>query len=315
MRTIIQGWLADDAHAEEKDKALGEMWERLVDYDRAPAPSAYRSYDRIHKRLGFPAEKAKKTVLGGRIVAQIAAALIPFLIVAGVIGIWKNGEQQPAPAQVAWVTVVNESETQREILLPDSSRVWLNTCTTVAYPESFAGNRTVTLDGEAVFSVVKNTESPFEVKAGLLSVTVLGTEFNVEAYPGQPTTAVTLYSGEVLLKSGALEQRMKPGEKASLDLASGELSVSPAQESRPGWMNGELKLQRSTLRTILSTIERQYGVRLEIGSGVNLNQSLAFPFNGNESLDETMRLLQQVSGDIRYTIKQNTIAIEPIKPE
>ena len=70
---------------------------------------------------------------------------------------------------------------QKRVVLPDSSEIWLNAGSTVTFPEVFANDkRLVTLDGEAYFTVKKDTTKPFVVETSQLSVKVLGTKFNVK---------------------------------------------------------------------------------------------------------------------------------------
>ena len=80
-----------------------------------------------------------------------------------------------------------------KVVLSDGTEVLLNSDSRLSYPTVFKGKeRVVSLEGEAYFNVTKNTEHPFIVKSGNVQVRVLGTEFNVSAYPDNSYTTTTL---------------------------------------------------------------------------------------------------------------------------
>src|SRR5690606_1770231 len=84
------------------------------------------------------------------------------------------------------------------ILLPDGTKVWLNTASTIRYPVVFTGSeRNVSLSGEAYFEVAPDVSRPFKVEANGSVIKVLGTYFNVSAYADEPRTTTTLVEGAV----------------------------------------------------------------------------------------------------------------------
>lgn len=101
-----------------------------------------------------------------------------------------------------------------ELTLADGSRVWLNSMTKFRYPTHFTGKtREVFVEGEAFFSVAKNADSPFIVHTGGMQVKVLGTEFNLSAYPGEKTVT-TLARGKVEVAGESDKVCLQPGEQA-----------------------------------------------------------------------------------------------------
>ena len=120
------------------------------------------------------------------------------------------------------------------IVLPDSSRVWLNSESYLKYPVRFAKNeRNVILQGEGYFSVRKNVDSRFTVQTPHhTQIQVLGTEFNVEAYEKEDEVNTTLVSGKVQFQydseRGKKRMDLLPGEKITYNSISGEVFVSRA---------------------------------------------------------------------------------------
>ena len=135
------------------------------------------------------------------------------------------------------------------IVLPDSSRVWLNSESYLKYPVRFAKNeRNVILQGEGYFSVRKNVDSRFTVQTPHhTQIQVLGTEFNVEAYEKEDEVNTTLVSGKVQFQydseRGKKRMDLLPGEKITYNSISGEVFVSRAAVlSDISWKEGKIIL-------------------------------------------------------------------------
>jgi ferric-dicitrate binding protein FerR (iron transport regulator) len=118
---------------------------------------------------------------------RIAAILLPLIAVAAWILL-----QPEAPQE----RLIVSNETTVEITLPDSSRVTLNANSQLSYLEDFA-ERKVRLSGEAFFDVARDTNRPFEIFTGETITRVLGTSFNVRAYPEEDNVEVMVQSGKV----------------------------------------------------------------------------------------------------------------------
>ena len=132
-----------------------------------------------------PLERNKKYY---RIGYSIAATVAIFII-----GFWIANNISSSDINIS--APMND---KLAVMLPDSSEVWLNAGSSILYPETFAKDkRQVILNGEAYFSVKKDTASPFIVETSQLSVKVLGTRFNVKAYPNDEKITTTLTSGKV----------------------------------------------------------------------------------------------------------------------
>lgn len=156
--------------------------------------------------------------------------------------------------------------------LPDGTRVWLNSCTTLEYAENYGhSNRSIYLDGEAYFEVSKNSEKPFVVKLKKQEITVLGTIFNVQAYGHESYSEVTLLTGRILLEAfnerGESMSRMylKPDQKALSDNSTGSVSLQEVNASLSNaWINGEYKFKDEPLASIVKRLENYYNVNIHL---------------------------------------------------
>lgn len=99
--------------------------------------------------------------------------------------------------------------------LPDGTTIWLNAGSSITYPITFASDkREVHIEGEVYFDVQKDKKRPFLVHADQTVITVLGTQFNVSAYPEEQRIQTTLIEGSVRLQKGTEIRYLRPGQQA-----------------------------------------------------------------------------------------------------
>jgi ferric-dicitrate binding protein FerR (iron transport regulator) len=149
-------------------------------------------------------------------------------------------------------------------VLPDGSKVWLNAASSIRYPTAFAGNeRRVEITGEAYFEVTKNPEKPFIVVTDQASVTVLGTHFNVMAYPEESSVQTTLLEGLVKVTGNNTQQTniINPGQEVLVNRASGKIQVGKADTtSAVAWLRGQLSMENVDIQSLMRQVSRWYDV-------------------------------------------------------
>ena len=159
------------------------------------------------------------------------------------------------------------------IVLSDGTKVWLNAGSQLIYPAVFYGKiRQVTLIGEAFFDVTKNPQNPFIVRASDVSVQVLGTRFDVSAYPDDKIVQTVLEEGKVNLKyseKGILGREyvveMLPNQMVEFDKTSGEASSKLVDVSKyVSWKDGMLEFEKVDLGRALMQVERFYNVKIHL---------------------------------------------------
>ncbi|MRG43850.1 DUF4974 domain-containing protein [Chitinophaga sp. SYP-B3965] len=157
-----------------------------------------------------------------------------------------------------WLTGKGE---RKKIRLPDSSLVWLAPCSELKYQE-----RKVVLSGEAFFEVATNAEHPFIIHTQSLTTKVLGTAFNIHAYPEDTLITVTLLNGSVLLKEGEKEQRLMPMQKGFFGKRSGYLSYvdDPDAALMLQRREGEIEYNNVKLGIIIEDMQRLFNVTIAI---------------------------------------------------
>ncbi|HYQ58023.1 MAG TPA: FecR domain-containing protein [Draconibacterium sp.] len=160
-----------------------------------------------------------------------------------------------------------------EFVLPDGSVVTLNNNSKLLFPKKFKGNsREVTIIGEAFFDVQPNPEKPFVINAGNAQVKVLGTSFNVSAYPDAETVEVIVETGKVQVISKndnpeleSHEVFLSPGEKGTLHLS--DLYLKKTVNNDPNflaWKTHDLIFNTVPLHEVVNSLEKAYHINIDV---------------------------------------------------
>lgn len=157
-----------------------------------------------------------------------------------------------------------------EMLLSDGTKVFLNAGSRLVYPENFTGKtREVFLVGEAFFDVKHDKEHPFIVQLNDLRIKVLGTRFNVSAYPTDNVVETVLAEGNVRMEqnnAGLFDKatEIKPNQLASFDRTTKETNVKTVDtDNYILWTEGMLKFESTDLNRITKRLERYYNIRFQ----------------------------------------------------
>ena len=178
--------------------------------------------------------------------------------------------------------------------MPDSAEVWLNAGSSILYPETFAKDkRQVILNGEAYFSVKKDTVSPFIVETSQLSVKVLGTRFNVKAYPNDEKITTTLTSGKVDLLIDAQPPLILKRNEQLTNYK--KISVIETNDTN-SWMVGKLVITNASAGVIFRTLERHYNTTIDNTANIPASKRYTVKFLKDESLDEILNILKDIIG-------------------
>lgn len=188
--------------------------------------------------------------------------------------------------------------------LSDGSIVYLNAGTQFSYPQVADKSREVLLKGEAFFQVVKNAEKPFIVKTSEkgYTVSVLGTKFNVSAYPSDPKIETVLEEGSVLITYPTVETQLI----ASLQISPGQLSSWDKNNYKQqttnvdtkyytSWIHGNLLFDKEDFSTVVKKVERYYDIKIVFEDALKQNIKISGTLNLNTDLEETIAVLKATS--------------------
>ena len=196
------------------------------------------------------------------------------------------------------------------LTLSDGTRVWLNSETSIQYPVVFGTKeRRVFIQGEAYFEVAKDAKKPFTVQFMSSSVTVLGTSFNIRAYPEEKQSQTTLAEGSVRIYSPGSSMLLKPGEQAEVNALSGEMVKREVEvKSFTSWKDGRFVFEQQPLEDIMRTLERWYDIRVIFKDEGAKRISLSGNMKRYGDFSQVMKMLQ-MTGDVRFELHGNDVYI------
>ena len=177
--------------------------------------------------------------------------------------------------------------------LEDGTKVHLNAGSSLRYPESFSdSSRLVYLEGEAYFEVTEDTNRPFVVKTGIVQTTVLGTSFNVRAYPDENRIEVAVAEGKVTVgnesRSASFEYTLIRNQMTSYDVAAKQ---AIRQDFDPNtvlaWTKGIIHFKDANIQEVIGTLERWYGVTFVVNRALDLEKDFSFRYE-QKSLEEIL---------------------------
>ena len=160
-------------------------------------------------------------------------------------------------------TITCDYGDRTNIVLPDSTKVCLNSGSKLTFNNNFQKNgRDITLEGEAFFTVSKDEKHPFKVKTAEVEIEVLGTEFNLKAYPGEKVVSTTLVEGSLLIKSDNQQSRVKPNQKIIYSKETKKMALVELDDTSPEteWINGRMVFRNESLGELELKLERWFDV-------------------------------------------------------
>lgn len=196
------------------------------------------------------------------------------------------------------------------LVLSDGTKVWLNTQSSLIYPNAFAANqpRQVQLKGEAYFEVAPDAKRPFIVDCGQLQTTVLGTGFNVRNY-ADSEPCITLEHGSVQVSGHSQQVVLEPHQQVTL--ANGNrLKVATADmESALCWRDGLFFFDGKTLREVLIEMGRWYNMDIVVNDHTHLNDRLHFRGERCWELRELVESINIIC-DVNLSIEGQQLVLE-----
>ncbi len=200
------------------------------------------------------------------------------------------------------------------VALADGTLVNLNAGSSLRYPNAFKtkGNRAVFLSGEAYFQVSHDDKRPFLVHTSDLEIEVLGTHFNVQAYPDEDMSNTVLVTGSVKVSNTSSEDDkvvLEPGMQASYMPGSDNLEIaSVSTATYTAWVKGQLYFDQMPFSQISRVLERKFDVQIVIDNVLLKKEKFTAKFK-TETLEQIMKSFNE-SYSFDYEIKENTVVIK-----
>lgn len=199
------------------------------------------------------------------------------------------------------------------LILSDNTKIWLNAETKVKFPEQFSiDERKIFIEGEAYMEVSHQPERPFKVIISNYEITVLGTSFNVNTYPEESVTRITLVDGKVEVCSEITHQKVSllPGEQALIHKGSNVISkknVDPDIDC--SWHYGRIIFKNTSLKEILHKFARWYDVRIIWEDESLKNITFSGEMKKYDSIEQSLHVIGQTN-EVNFKIQNRTIIVK-----
>lgn len=294
------------------EQLLDEKWERLASRLGSTGPAPVRRH-----RFGVAALAIAASVLGLALTAWWGYHFLQ-----------KKDMPLARQEEKTDTVIIARYGEKKRIILPDSTRVHLNSGSQLTYSKHFGENgREISLKGEAYFEVTGNAQHPFLVNTERMTIRVLGTAFNVKAYDTREDEETTVVEGkvEVSLKEGEEKKViLLPNEKISLKHNGRQpekepgarpikyevLTVKPSGEDMPQeavWVQEKMSFTDETFEMVALGMERWYNVKIHFGNEKIKSMRMSGDFH-NISIEEAMKILQMMT-PFEYEVTGNDINI------
>lgn len=198
---------------------------------------------------------------------------------------------------------------QYQVILPDQTRVWLNSSSSIRFPTQFKGKeRCVSITGEAYFEVSKNAAMPFKITANHTEVEVLGTHFNVMAYPDESSINTALLEGSVRVSRGTETKVLVPGQESRIS-KTGKINIAKADADEVlAWKNGWFNFNNCDIQKVMRQISRWYDVDIEYQGKIPGSHFSGVVSQANE-LDKVLDILK--TGGLNFKTEGRKIIVLP----
>ncbi|MBV5334863.1 MAG: FecR family protein [Sulfuricurvum sp.] len=293
---------------------IKELWYHKQ--DQTNNSQAIAAYDKLINRIKF-AEVIQSQSRVQRISLQVNqfvkyAAIIFFFLSFSFLSYYYITEEN---SKNEFCTISVPKGNKSEIVLPDGSKIWLNNNSRLVYPKKFnKSERVVELIGEGYFEVQRNTKIPFIVKTSDVSIKVLGTKFNISAYPNDKFIETTLISGKVTVQSNENPEvlsTLNPGESMTYDKLSNQTAITLVDTKfYTYWMKGEFVFRDEKFETLAKRIERIYNVEIIFEDQTLKEKTYTGDFKVDDNIYSILEIFKRSTSEpIEYITDRNTITI------
>ncbi|MFT3981189.1 MAG: DUF4974 domain-containing protein [Ferruginibacter sp.] len=193
-----------------------------------------------------------------------------------------------------------------ELLLPDGSKAWINSSSSIRYPSKFTGaERRVAVTGETYFEVAKDQAHPFIVSVNGIDITALGTAFNINAYPNESNLKVTLTEGKIKVNNQSKTQLIEPGQQIAIsadEWTTDAVDISPIV----AWTKNQFKFKNASIEEVMRMVERWYDAKIVYKDKVT--DHFTGTIDRNVPVSHLLKLLG-ATGQVHFKIEEDAIIV------
>ena len=301
----LSDWLNENPKNRDEFTLLKNYWEAEVSFNLLPLPdvSAQKTLLEIRKREHLQ----KRRKMRQRISAFAAAVT---LLITVSFSVWHLNRPPSAPS--VYYTYLS-GDTKSWFYLADSTKVILNKHSKLICPDQYGKElRSVELEGEAYFEVVRNPELPFVVNFGDARISVLGTTFLAKGSRKDDRISATLLSGSIRFESSGQQVMLAANQKLEFSRSSNVIdvhSVDPADET--AWKDGVLRYKSVTFGRLISELSEYYQIKMVINNQALLDSAILVSgsFDRKQPVEQVLKVVSK-SLPIRFKQINGTYYLE-----
>ena len=219
-------------------------------------------------------------------------------------------EQEQKETETLYNTVIVPVGGEYNLVLADGTKVWLNSDSKMVYPVSFnEQTRKVWAEGEVYFDIARNVEKPFIVDVNNVEIEVLGTEFNIEAYPEMNSVVTTLVEGSLKLKKETESVIIEPNQQAIIKNTENQFSVDMVDaKSIALWKDGIFYFEEAEISVIMAKLARWYNANIFYLNEDVKNKRFSVEVKKYKEIDEILNILSKTN-KVQFDINSNNIIV------
>jgi len=332
LNDLMQRYLAQECNADEKEELAllidasknVELESQLLNQWNKDDSKIIMNEDKTQQILSniltsSPSEKTTHVIkrvspFNIRRISAVAAAVLILIS----LGIFVNkidflSKSDEILAKASTISPQKEAPFVRNVTLPDGSTVVLHANSTIDYPKHFNGKtREISLVGEAYFDIKHDSKKPFIIHTGKVKTTVLGTAFDIKAWPDQKNVIVSVTRGKVRVENdNKVLAILTINQQIKYDLLNADTKQKNvnAEEIVNNWTKEEMDFDGATLESIAQTLSKRYGKDITIGNSQLAKTQIVSSFGGTESLENILEVLCTINSNTQYQVNDNGITI------
>lgn len=303
LKQILKGSKGQGS-TDEFERSMEHLWTNLEEDSCITALEREKCRKEAIKLLA-KTHRRKYSLLARKWIRFTISTAAVLLLIVGGTRLYEKQMQKQMPV----LTVSTSYGEHKQILLPDGTELTLNSCATIKYPQRFIGDtRSVELTGEGCFKVKRNLSKPFIVKMKDLSITVLGTIFNVKSHPSDEVSAVEVKEGKVQVNLPDAMIRLSSGEYLVINKALGSYNKRRTEDEKFAiWRKGELRFEETSIQDVAKELERIYNCRIKFKQGQDFD-NLITGIHENSDLKTILSSIEYATG-IHHTYTNDSILL------
>jgi ferric-dicitrate binding protein FerR (iron transport regulator) len=304
---VILEWLAESEKHQARYREYSERWalQLLPDITKNKTAMHLRILNQLITRQERNDRRIWFTFRRIAAVLVLGAAL-------GFASVWFLGKSLPDNSDGLYSTITVPNGSRSQLRLPDGSNVWLNAGSRLSYSDNFCKKeRTVFLEGEALFEIQSDSLNPFRIKTGEIDAAVTGTVLTVRAYLDDPVVEVTLLEGKTKVEQLVNRQttQLIPNQQLVYEKASGKITLQNVDAAKyAGWVKGKIYFADEPFEILAKQLERVYDIAIVIQAEKLKKERFYGSFDKSSGIQHIMKTID-VDRQYQWTFANETLFI------